>query len=150
MTRRPRGHGRTRCSVWWGASRLLRMSYWNYRTAAGPIGGVPSWAGAASVLGSAGLGEERLDVRGELDVMLEEKPVGRVRIDGETGIREQPCQQVRVAGQDHGVAVAVGDEDREPDRRDSLELGVIWDSPGAHGVVLCLASLPGRRFVPVR
>jgi hypothetical protein len=57
--------------------------------------------------GLAGSGKECLDVGGELGVMLEKEPLRRVRIDLHLGLRDQACEQVRVAGQDHRVAVAV-------------------------------------------
>ena len=82
-------------------------------------------------------------------VVLEQEAVRRVRVDREPRVRQEPGQQVRVARQDHRVAVAVGDEHRELDRGDSLEQRVVGDAPGAHGVVLRLAGLPRRRLVPV-
>ena len=98
---------------------------------------------------SAGAGEEGVHVGGELAVVLEEEAVGRVRVDREPRVREEPGQEVRVARQDHRVAVAVGDEHREVDRGDALEQRVVGDAPRADGVVLRLAGLPGRRLVSV-
>ena len=89
-----------------------------------------------------------MHVGGEPAVVLEEEAVRRVRVDREPRIQREPGQQVRVAGQDHRVAVAVGDEHRQVDRADPLEQRVIGDAPRADGVVL-LAGLPRRWFVPV-
>ena len=83
----------------------------------------------------------------ETAVVLEEKAVSRVRVDRDLGSAEEPDQQVRVAGKDHRVAVAVGDEHGEVDRSDSLEQRMVRDTPRADGVVLCLARLPRRRPV---
>src|SRR5437899_745199 len=98
---------------------------------------------------STRLRDEHVDVGGELAVVLEEKAVGRVRVDLDPRVREEPGQEVRVTGQDHRVAVAVGNEDREFDRGDALEQRVVGNAPGADGVILRLARLPGRRFVSV-
>ena len=49
--------------------------------------------------------------------MLEQEPVGRVGIDLQARIRDQPGQQVRVAGQDHRLAVTLGNEYGQIDRR---------------------------------
>src|SRR6478672_7578533 len=38
------------------------------------------------------LGEERVHVSREAAVMLEQEAVGRVRVDGETGVRKKSCQ----------------------------------------------------------
>src|SRR5256886_13644993 len=100
-------------------------------------------------MASAALREERVHIGGELAVVLEEKTVGRVRVDLDPRVREEPGQEVRVTGQDHRVAVAVGNEDREVDRGDSLEQRVVGNAPRADGVVLRLAGLPRRRFVSV-
>src|SRR5262249_56579326 len=81
--------------------------------------------------------------------MLEEEAVRRVRIDREQRIRQQTGEKVRVAREDHRIAVAVRDEDREVDRGDSLQQRVVGDAPRADGVVLRLATLPGRGLVPV-
>ena len=62
-----------------------------------------------------------MHVGSELAVVLEEEAVGRVGVDRDPRVREEPGQQVRVAREDHGVAVAVGDEHREIDRGDSLQ-----------------------------
>src|SRR5207244_10968230 len=46
--------------------------------------------------------EEGVHVGSKLGVVLEEKAVGRVRVDREPRVREEPGQQVRVAREDHG------------------------------------------------
>src|SRR5882724_12220337 len=104
---------------------------------------------ATPAITSARLRQERVHVGGELAVVLEEKAVGRVRVDLDPRVREEPGQEVRVTGQDHRVAVAVGNEDREVDRGGSLEQRVVGNAPRADGVVLRLAGLPRRRFVSV-
>ena len=45
----------------------------------------------------------------------------RVRIELQPRVRQEARQQVRVAREDHRIAVAVGDEDRLPDPRHPLE-----------------------------
>src|SRR6266576_1385104 len=55
--------------------------------------------------------EERIDVGGELAVVLEENAVGRVRVDLDPRVREEPGQKVRVARRAQRVAVAVGNQD---------------------------------------
>ena len=95
------------------------------------------------------LTQERLDVGGELGVMLEQEPVRRVRVDLQPRVREQTREQVRVAGQDHRVAVAVRHEHRHLERADPLQQGVVGDPPGAHRVVLRFTGRPRHRLVPV-
>ena len=51
-----------------------------------------------AVPASAGLQEERVHVGGELAVVLEEKAVGRVRVDLDPRVREESGQEVRVTG----------------------------------------------------
>src|SRR6266849_7760283 len=104
---------------------------------------------ATRAITSPRLREERVHVVGELPLVLEEKAVGGVRIDLDPRVREEPGQEIRVTRQDHRVAVAVGHEDREIDRADSLELRVVGNPPRADGVVLRLAGLARRRLVAV-
>src|SRR3954468_399217 len=82
-------------------------------------------------------------------MVLEEEPMSRVRVDDEPCVRQKAGQQVRVARQDHWVAVAVGDEHRTLDPSDSLEQRMVGNAPRADRVVLSLAGLPVRRFVLV-
>jgi hypothetical protein len=63
--------------------------------------------------------------------MLEQEPVCRVGVDLHPGARDQACEQVGVAGQDHRVAVTVRHEHRHLDGTQPLEQGVIGDPPGA-------------------
>ena len=93
--------------------------------------------------------EERVDVAGELGVVLEQEPVRRVRVDLHLRLRDQAGEQVGEVRQDHRVAVAVGHEHGHADRADPLQLAVIRDAPVAHGVVLSLPGLPGRLLVPI-
>src|ERR1039457_6903437 len=88
-------------------------------------------------------------VGGELGVVLEEEPVGRVRVDLQPGLRDQAGEQVGVARQDHRVAVAVGDEHRHLDGAQPLERRVVRDAPGAHRVVLRFAGRPAGYLVAV-
>src|ERR1035437_9243593 len=69
-------------------------------------------------------------VGGELGVVLEEEPVGGVRVDLQPGLRDQAGEQVGVARQDHRVAVAVGDEHRHLDGAQPLERRGVRDGPG--------------------
>src|SRR6266550_2701959 len=71
--------------------------------------------------GPAGLfAEEGVYVSGEFGVVLEEESVGRVRVDLDFGVRDEAGEQVGEMRQDHRVAVAVGDEDRNLDRAHPL------------------------------
>ena len=65
---------------------------------------------------SVGLVEEGVQVSSKLAVVLEEKTVGRVGVDRETRVGKEPGQEVGVPREDHRVAIAVRDEDREVDR----------------------------------
>jgi hypothetical protein len=65
---------------------------------------------AIGVGGLCWLAQELGDVGGERGVVLEEEPVRGVRVDLQLCLGDQASQQVGVARQDHGVAVAVGDE----------------------------------------
>ena len=57
----------------------------------------------------------------ELAVVLEEEAVGGVGVDREPPVREESGQQMRVAREDHGIAVAVGNQHREIDCSDPLQ-----------------------------
>ena len=94
-------------------------------------------------------GQEGVDVGGELGVVLEEEAVRRVRVDLQTRVGDEAGQQIGVAREDHRVAVAVGHEHGLVDRRDPLEQGVVWLSPGAYRVVLRQPGLPAGRRVAV-
>ena len=82
-------------------------------------------------------------------MVLEEEAVRRVRVDLHARVGDESRQQVGVAREDHGVAVAVGHEHGLVDRRDPLEQGVVRLSPGAHRVVLRQPGLPAGRCVAV-
>jgi hypothetical protein len=53
---------------------------------------------------------ESVDVRAELGMVLEEEAARRVRVDLQTRPRDQAGQQIRLAREDHRVAIAAGDE----------------------------------------
>ena len=82
--------------------------------------------------------KEILHVRGELSVVLEQEPMRRVGVDLELRTRNQSRQQVREVRQDHGVAVAIGDEHAVLDGAESLQQRVVRYAPGTHRVVLGL------------
>ena len=90
------------------------------------------------------LGQKGLDVGGELGVVLEQEPVGRVEVDLQPGPRDQAGEQPGVARQDHRVAVAVGHEDRVLDGGDPLQRRVVGDAPVADRVVLGLDNADSR------
>lgn len=78
-----------------------------------------SWTSQLSSSGPANWlgrkeGEGALD---ELLVELEDAAVAGVGVDHEVGVREPLRQIQRVAGGDHPVALAVGDQDRLVDHR---------------------------------
>ena len=95
------------------------------------------------------LGQESIDVGGELGVMLEQEPVRRVEVNLHRSLRDQARDQVGIVRQDHWVAVAVRHKYRPVDTAQSLQQRVIRDPPGADRVVLRLAGGPGCRLVPV-
>jgi NhaP-type Na+/H+ or K+/H+ antiporter len=65
--------------------------------------------------------KERVDVTGDLLVVLEQESVRRVRVDLHLRLRDQAGEQVGEVRQDHRVAVAVGHEDGHADRADALQ-----------------------------
>jgi hypothetical protein len=84
-----------------------------------------------SFIGTVDLIEEPVRVGGELLVVLEEEAVRRVRVELQPRVRQQPRQQVRIAREDHRVAIAVRDEDRQLDPRHTLQECVVRDAPAA-------------------
>lgn len=86
------------------------------------------------------ISEEGTDVVGELTVMLKKKSMPGVGIDLNRSAGEQAGQEVAVAGQDHPVAVAVGDEYGMRDRCQPFEHAVVGDAPLDDCVVMGVAS----------
>src|ERR1700733_8824280 len=82
-------------------------------------------------------------------MVLEKEAVRRVWVDLQSRLWNEACQQIGVAREDHGVAVAVGHEHRLLDCRNPLEQGVVWLSPCAYRVVLPKPGLPVGRLVAV-
>jgi hypothetical protein len=58
------------------------------------LGGARAIRRAWQAFGSVRIVEERVDVRGEVGVVLEQKAVCRVRIDLEARVREQPDEEM--------------------------------------------------------
>jgi hypothetical protein len=72
------------------------------------------------------------------------------RVDDVVLDLDQAREQVRIAGQDHRVVIAVRHEHRQVDAAEPLEQCMIRNAPRAGRVILRLAGSPRRRLVPVK